>query len=74
MSGSRASASGVLATSSMRSSSSTTPGPAVAVGRGPVQQDGLAEGVRDVRGEARATTSASAAVKPSAPSSRCRHR
>ena len=51
MSGSRASASAVLATNSICSSSSTTPG-RFGVGRGPVQQDGLAQGVRDVRGDA----------------------
>ena len=43
---------GVLATSSIRSSSSTTPGRRAPSGHGPVQQDGLAQGVRDVRGEA----------------------
>ena len=51
MSGSSASASGVLATSSSRSSSTTTPGGATPRDRG-VQEDGLTQRMRDVRGEA----------------------
>ena len=52
MSGSSASASGVLATSSICSSSTHDARTVRHRGHGLVQQDGLAQGMRDVRGEA----------------------
>ena len=47
--------------------------PALAVRDGPVQQDGLAQGVRDVRREA-ADQVGLGGGEADAPSSRCRHR